>query len=133
MTIDNSNWEKIAKNILEQEKIMKSFNYPEPISVLVTWDGDVYIGSIQEAAPRFSDEIVILSKSSYELDNDLVNMIRKLDKERLELIADNSLDLHGRQHVLRRLGGRLLRMNDEQTKYMVENMPHVIEINKIES
>lgn len=127
-TMDNINWEEVAKYILEQEKILKAYNYPAPISVLVSWNGVVYIGSIQEAAPGFSDEIVILSKSSCELHNDLVNMIRKLDKDRLELFADSSLDLSGRQHILRRLGNRLLIMNHEQEKHMVENMPDVFEI-----
>lgn len=121
-------WEEMAKYLLEQEKRLKPFNYPTPTSVLVTWNGAVYIGSIQEVAPEFSDEIVLLSKSSCGLHSDLVNMIRKLDKDRLELLADNSLDLNGRKRILRRLGNRLLPMNSEQKKYMAENMPKIIEI-----
>ena len=126
--MENADWEEVAKDILEQEKILKTCNYPAPISVLIIWNEGVYIGSIQDAAPGFSDEIVLLSKSSAKLPNDLVNAIRKLDEKRLELVAEDSLDLCGRQHVLRRLENRLVYMTSEQTKHMVENMPNIIEI-----
>jgi hypothetical protein len=126
--MDDLNWEDIAKNILEQEKRLKTYNYPAPISVLLTWREDVYIGSIQECAPGFSDEIVVLSKSTSKLPYDLVGAIRKLDEKRLELAADGSLDLEGRQHILRRLENRLILLTPEQTKHMVENMPNVVEI-----
>jgi hypothetical protein len=126
--MDYVNWEEVAKNILEQEKILKTCNYPAPISVLLTWREDVYIGSIQDAAPGFSDEIVVLSKSTYRLPGDLVSAIRKLDEKRLELAADESLDLDGRQHILRRVGNVLIYMTSEQLKYMTEHLPNIIEI-----
>lgn len=126
--MDNMNWDKIAKDILEQEKILKTCNYPAPTFVLVTWNGGVYIGSIQEVAPEFSDEIVVLSKSSCELHSDLVSTIRKLEENRLELVAEDSLDLVGRQHVLRRLEDKLTYMTSEQTKYMAEHLPNIYEI-----
>lgn len=126
--MDNANWEEIAKDILEQEKMLKTCNHPVPISVLIAWKRDYYIGSIQLVAPEFSNEIILLSKSTYELPGELVSAIRKLDEKRLGLVADDSLDLYGRQHILRRLGNRLVLMTNEQTKYMVENIPNIIEI-----
>lgn len=126
--MENTNWEEIAKSILEKEETLKTWNYPLPISVLITWKSGVYIGSIQEASPEFPDEIVLLSKSSYKLPDDLVNAIRKLDDKRLEFGADESLDLSGRQHILRRVENRLVYMTSEQTKYMVENLPNIHEI-----
>lgn len=128
MTMNDINWEEVAKSLLQQEELLKSVNYPKPISILVEWKDNVYIGSIQEIVPESSKEIVVLSKSSSPLPNDLVNAIRKLDKERLELYADDSLDLDGRQHILRRLEDRLVHMMQEQTIYMMKHMPTIHEI-----
>lgn len=128
MDIDETNWDDIAKYILEQEKSLKYYNYPESTGIIVRWKSHVYIGSVQEIVPEFSKEIVLLSKSGYILPDDLINVIKKLDKERLELDADNSLDLIGRQHILRRLGNRLTYMTSEQTKYMIE---HPVDIHEI--
>lgn len=122
------NWEAVAKSILQQEESIKHRIRPMSIGVLVTWKGNIYIGSIQEIAPEFSDEIILLSIPSMYLCEELVGTIRKLDKGRLEICADNYLDLYGRQHVLRRLGNRLTQMTSEQTKYMVENPPDIYEI-----
>jgi Ribonuclease G/E len=126
--MDDVNWEKIAKDILKQEEVLKACNYPAPTPVLVTWKDGIYIGSIQDVAPGFSDEIVVLSKSTYKLPSDLVNAIRRSDKERLELVAEDNLGLDGRQHVLRRLGNRLVYMTSEQTEHMVKNLPDIYEI-----
>lgn len=126
--MSNIDWEVIAENLLEQEKMLSVYNFPKPISVLVTWKNGVYIGSIQIVAPRFSEEIVVLSKSTDKLPEDLVNAIRKLDDKRVELVADDSLDLCGRQHILRRLEDKLVQMTFEQTRYMTEHLPKVVEI-----
>lgn len=122
------NWDDIAKSLLEQERLARRYNYPEPIGVIIIWKGNNYIGSVQEIVPGFSKEIVLLSKSSSSLDKELVSTIKKLDKERLELYADHTIDLEGRQHVLRRLDNKLVYMTIEQTKYMVEHLPNIIEI-----
>ncbi len=82
---ENINWEDIAKNLLEQEIV-----------------------------PGFSKEIVLLSKSSSHLNQELVSAIKKLDKERLELYIDDTIGLEGRQHVLRRLDDKLVYMTDRQ-------------------
>lgn len=124
----DTNWDEIAKSILEQEKSVSPYNVPEPISVLVKWKGNTYIGSIQLIAEKFSKEIVLLSKSTYILPEELVGAIKKLDKERLELYADESLDLEGRQHVIRKLDNILTFMTTQQTQYMIEHPPQVQEI-----
>ncbi len=126
--LSNINWEDIAKNLLEQERLTRQYNYPEPVSIIIIWKGNNYIGSIQKIVPGFSKEIVLLSKSSSHLNQELVSAIKKLDKERLELYADDTIDLEGRQHVLRRLDNKLVYMTTEQTKYMVEHLPDIIEI-----
>lgn len=126
--MDNINWEEIAKYVLENENILKSRNYPVSISVLVKWKNSIYIGSVQYISQEFSMEIVLLSKSTSRLPDDLVNEIRKLDKKRLELNADDSLDLIGRQHIIRILGNNLVRLTSEQTEYMTKHPPRVLEI-----
>lgn len=128
MNTNETKWTEMARSILEQEKLLRSSNYPEPIGVIVKWDDIPYIGSIQEIVPEFSKEIVLLSKSQYVLPDKLMDAIRELDKGRLELVVDSSLDLIGRQHILRRLDNRLTNMTEEQTKYMIEHHPDVLEI-----
>jgi len=125
---ENINWEEIAKNLLEQEKLVKQYNNPEPISVIIIWKGNNYIGSIQEIVPGFSKEIVLLSKSSSPLNKKLIDAIKKLDKERLELHTGDTIDLEGRQHVLRRLDDKLVYMTEEQTIYMTGHLPNIVEI-----
>lgn len=123
-----TDWEKAAIYILEQEKVMNAFNCPESVGVVIKWKDDIYIGSIQEIVPEFSKEIILLSKSTNKLPDDLVKAIRKLDEKRLELYADESLDLDGRQHILRRVENRLILMDSQQTEYMMKNLPKVCEI-----
>lgn len=112
-------WEPVARELLEQEKLKKPLMHPEPTSVLIKWRGGTYVGSIQEIVPEFSIEIVTLSMSSYPLPIYLADAIRKLDLGRLELEADDKLDLTGRQHVLRRGGNKLTYLTPEQTAYML--------------
>lgn len=126
--MDNTKLEDVAKYILANEKTMASITYPPSVPVLVTWKNNVYIGSIQEVAPELSPEIVLLSKSTCDMPVELSEAIRKLDKKRLELVALDSLDLAGRQHVLRRLGDKLVYMTSEQTEYMTNHLPDIIEI-----
>lgn len=126
--MDKINWEEMAKHILKKEEIMKICNYPVPTPALLMYKNDVYICSIQEVEPEFSNEIVLLSKSSDRLPDGLVVAIRRLDDKRLELEAEDSLDLEGRQHVLRRLENRLLYMTYEQTEHMAEHLPYVYEM-----
>ncbi len=120
-------WEQGAKELLEDEKRKRSLNKPEPVGVLVIWKDYTYIGSIQVIVPDFSKEIVVLSKSTIPLPVEFDNAIRKLDPGRLELEADDKLDLTGRQHVLRRIENRLTFMTPEQTSYMLKNPPRIYE------
>ncbi len=126
--MNNTDWESAAKFILEQEKLLNSCNIPESTKAIIRWKGNIYIGSIQKIVPNFSKEIVLLSKSTHIIPDELVSIIKKLDKERLELDADESLDLYGRQHVLRLVENRLVYMTQEQTIYIVENPPNICEI-----
>lgn len=122
------NWEIIAKKILNQEKVLREYNHPIPTGVILKWKKDIYIGSIQEIVPEFSKEIILLSKSSCPIPENLADAIKKLDMERIELIADNDLNLTERCHILRILKNRLTYLTPEQTEYMIE---HPIDLNEL--
>ena len=121
-------WEQGAKELLQDEIRKRSLNKPEPVGVLVIWQDYTYIGSIQVIVPDFSKEIVVLSKSTIPLPVEFDNAIRKLDLGRLELTADDKLDLIGRQHILRRVENRLTPMTPDQTAYMLLHPPVIFEI-----
>ena len=77
---------------------------------------------------RSSIYLILLSKSSNPIPGNLASAIKALDQDRLELQADDSLDLDGRQQVLRKLENRLEHMTPEQTEYTIKHLPHIYEI-----
>src|SRR3989338_10861685 len=119
------NWARI---LLEKEASMRKYLIPEPISIIISWRIKIYIGHIQIIVQDYSNEIVCLNKSSKPLIDGLYRAIINIDKERLNLVADNILDLTDRQHVLRRLENKLTYMTPEQTRYIAVNMPEIIEL-----
>lgn len=112
------NWENVARHFLKSLTSMHPYLDPTPIDVMVEWRNGMYIGHIQIIVPDYSPEIVSLSKCSNLLHDDLVDAIKKLDRNRLNLVADECLDLTGRNHLLRRLENRLTVLTSEQTRYM---------------
>jgi len=122
------NWENVAKHFLRSLTSMHPYLHPTPIDVMIEWRKGMYIGHIQIIFPDYSPEIVSLSKSTNPLHNDLVDAIRKLDHERLNLMADEKLDLTGRNHVLRRLENILTNLTPEQTKYMIAHPLNYYEV-----
>ena len=121
-------WELVAKSLLQVEKSGKPKRYPEPTGVFVTWRGSAYIGSIQVIVPDFSKEIVVLSMTSSPPPVKLVDAMKRICPGRLELTADDMLDMIGRQHVLRRMENRLTLMTPDQTAYMLLHPPVIHEI-----
>lgn len=119
-------WEHLARRFLEKEKL--KINNPPLVPVTVYWKGRVYVGGLQEIFPEYSKEIVLLSKGSAPADPRMINALNKVNENRLEVTADNDLDLTGRQHVLRRLNERLTKMTPEQTQYTEKNMPNICEL-----
>ena len=122
------NWKQVAKQLLMSEKLTAAYLQPPPIRVLVEWRQGVYIGHIQIIVPDYSKEIVALGKTSNPVLGGLVTAIKELDKERINLRADDSLDLSGRNHVLRRLEDRLTIMTPPQTQYMLRHPPKIYEM-----
>ena len=121
-------WEQGAKELLQDEIRKRSLNKPEPVGVLVIWQDYTYIGSIQVIVPDFSKEIVVLSMTSSPPPIKLVDAMKRICPGRLELTADDKLDLTGRQHILRRVENRLTLMTPDQTAYMLLHPPVIFEI-----
>ena len=78
--------------------------------------------------PDFSKEIVVLSMTSSPPPIKLVDAMKRICPGRLELTADDKLDLIGRQHILRRVENRLTLMTPDQTAYMLLHPPVIFEI-----
>lgn len=125
---DNINWEEVAKGILKKENTTGIFTHPKTICANIYWKNDFYIGSIQEIVPEFSKEIVLLSKSSKHYPEELAQALKRSDSGRLELFAEDNLDLEGRQHVLRKIDDKLIHMTPDQTKFMMSYPMKIFEI-----
>lgn len=102
-------WEGAARNLLENVDKLKLYKDNE--IALFKWRGDSYFGGIQ----KISDEIVLVSKTSYPLQKEFVEAIIKINPKITQLIADGKLDFTGRGHILRRISDRLTIMTPEQT------------------
>lgn len=125
---DNVNWEEIAKRIKKKEEMTNIFTFPKPTPANIYWKNDFYIGAVQDIVPEFSKEIVLLSKSSNHYPKELAQTLRRLDSGRIELFADDNLDLEGRQHVVRRIDDKIVHMTAEQTIFMVNYPMKIFEI-----
>ncbi len=126
--MNNKDWNLEAQTLLFNEQLSNVKNNPEPTGVFVNWREGIYFGSIQYIESKYSNEIILLSKTSDPLNDNLVDAIKRIDNKRLDLSAQNELDLTGRTHILRKIGYVLVNLNLEQTKYMVANFPQVYEI-----
>ena len=116
---------QFARHYLAQEKQTLTRNVPPAIAALIGWRSQTYIGSIQEVASEYSQEIVLLSKSSQPIPEELRKAISELDKDRLHLTAETMLDLEGKLHILRKVGDILQKMTADQLKYM-EGLPQAV-------
>jgi DNA polymerase elongation subunit (family B) len=94
----------------------------------IQWRGNIYVGHVQEIAPEYSEEIVFLSKSFKPVAQKFVDTIKELDPDRVYLHADDSLELTGRYHLVRKLGNRLTSLTLEQARYMSKRMLRVYEL-----
>jgi len=120
------NYDQVARQLLESARRMTEI--PKAEIILLNWRQEKYFGSVQIIAPKYSEEIVYLSKTSKPLPEGLADSIKEKAPEVMTLTADNELDLRGRGHVLRKLEDRLTIMTPEQTNYMIKNPPTVVEL-----
>lgn len=97
----------------------------KPETALVEWRGDIYIGQVQEIAPEYSEEIVFLAKTFHPKAR-YENVLKR--SEVTSLYADESLELTGRYHLVRRTGDELTSLTYEQREYMDKRMLRVYEM-----
>lgn len=125
---DNIDWEEVAKEILKMANITNMLTHPQAMYANIYWKNDFYVGSIQEIVPESSKEIVLLSKSSRLYPKELAQTLKRLDPGRLELFAEDNLDLNGRQHIVRKIDDKLVHMTSDQTKFMTSYPMKIFEI-----
>jgi len=96
--------------------------------VMVKWRGENYLGQIKRIVPEFSEEIVFLKKSFYPR-GDFEEVVKETE-DVIQLYADDTLDLDGRYHILRKRNEELSTLSDEQKNYMNKdnNMSRVYEL-----
>ncbi len=123
------NLEAIAKHLLVGDAQACLHGSGDPIGVWVTWRGNEYFGSVQELEPELFPEVYFLSKMTYILSEELVAELRKLDPDRLELTADNSIELTGNYHILRKEDNTLGLLKPEETEYFLVHPIPITELN----
>jgi len=111
-------YEQQAKSYLEWEKQNIVIQRPPGTAISLEWKKDHYVGTIQQIVLEYDPKIVLLSKSSQPIHPELHQAILRLDQGRLQLKADDILDLEGRLHFLRRIGYRLTNLTARQMVYM---------------
>jgi len=103
---------------LADEKERVGRQQPPGIPAFIEWRDQTYVGSIQEIAPEFSREIVLLNKSPQPVSGEFKTAVLALDKGRLRLQAEPMFDLRARIHILRRAGDHLLGLTEEQQEHL---------------
>ncbi|MFQ5850876.1 MAG: hypothetical protein ACE5JU_09845 [Candidatus Binatia bacterium] len=112
---------------LAEEKERMARQKPAGIPAFIEWRDDTYVGSIQEIAPEYSREIVLLNKSPQPISEEFKNAILALDKNRLQLKAEPMFDLRARIHILRRPEERLMGLTEDQQEYLQKEGVEVTE------
>lgn len=103
---------------LAEEKERMARQTPPGTPAFVEWRDQAYVASIQEIAPDYSTEIVLLNKSPQPVSEEFKNAILALDKNRLCLKAEPMFDLQARIHILRRSGNRLMGLTEDQQEFL---------------
>ena len=94
--------------------------------IILHWRNEIYVGYFKEIAPEFSKEIVLIYKSFNPVEERLINIVR--EKNGVEVYADDSMNLVGRYHLVRKVGDRITFLTPEQEFYMSDKMFRVYEM-----
>ena len=117
-------WDEQARLLLAQENTLLHYMVPRPTPITLYWRGGVYLGSIQENLPGYDPEVIVLKRHIGTNSISLVKALRRLDPERLELIADNSFMLgDSKTAIARRINSRVREMTQEQLEHASQNPP----------
>ncbi|MFQ5846588.1 MAG: hypothetical protein ACE5IQ_02825 [Candidatus Methylomirabilales bacterium] len=103
---------------LAEEKERMAKQQPPGIPAFIEWRDNTYVAGIQEIAPEYSREIVVLNKSPQPVSEEFKNAVLALDKNRLRLRAEPMFDLRAGIHILRRVGERLGGLTEDQQEFL---------------
>ena len=118
MNMIEPNWDEIVRKMLPELEREIAQQQPPGYKILLDWNNNWYMGSLQHIAPEYSDEIVLLSKSTNPIPLGLMDAILRAQPKKIKIQADNKLDLEGRLHVLRKKEGKLEIMTANQLSYV---------------
>ncbi len=117
-------WNEQVRILLAQEMTLLHYIVPRLTPITLYWRGSIYLGSIQENLPGYDSEIIVLRRYIEANSISLVKALRRLDPERLELIADNSFMLgDSKTAIARRINRRVREMTQEQLEHASQNPP----------
>jgi len=103
---------------LADEKERMARQNPPGVAAFIEWRDQTYVGSIQEIAPAFSREIVLVNKSPQPVSEEFKKAVLALDKGRVRLRVEPMFDLRARMHILRRSGDQLMGLTEGQQEYL---------------
>ncbi len=112
---------------LAEEKERMAKQKPPGVPAFVDWRDQTYVGSIQEIAPEYSTEIVLLNKSPQPISEEFKNAVLALDKSRLRLKAEPMFDLQAGIHILRRSEEKLMGLTEDQQEFLQKEGVEVTE------
>lgn len=112
---------------LAEEKERMAKQKPTGVPAFVDWRDQTYVGSIQEIAPEYSTEIVLLNKSPQPISEEFKNAVLALDKSRLRLKAEPMFDLQVGIHILRRSEEKLMGLTEDQQEFLQKEGVEVTE------
>ena len=81
---------------LAQEIAQRPFIFPDATYVIIHWQGESFVGAIQ----HLDKTIVILTKALSPSPESYLDIVREFDEGRLELVADDALELEGKVFTL---------------------------------
>ena len=120
--MEQAPYKKAAERYFALESENLSLQQPVGYGIILEWRDRSYVGSIQHTVPEYSNEIVLLSKTSSPAEPALRDAIVAIQQGRPVLAVDSALDLEGRVHILRKVDHRLAKMTPSQTEYMVNKI-----------
>ena len=118
---ESIDWGQRAKNILKLESDTKASLDSGIECVFLRWGKGIYNAGLKPVLPEYSKDIVLVTKTEHSLPNELKGEIIKLDPKRLEFMIDESIDVSGREYMLKKQGINLVQLNKEESEYVAKH------------
>ena len=119
--IEIIDWGQRAKNILKLESDTKASLDSGIECVFLRWGNGIYNAGLKQILPEYSKDIVLVTKTEHSLPGELEREILKLDQKRLEFRVDESIDVSGREYVLKKYGINLVPLTKEESEYVAKH------------